>query len=357
MKNRIVSSIIIMSLGISFAGASLREIENRAEVKETVVTFSPKIQLILPNGAFDLTLKQGYYNTLVEFRTKYDYLDNYILADLDMSYLFERTSVGLDLSDKVDFEELFAQRTTLQRVRRVTPYVGYNFTKKVKLTFYNRFGNTYTVLLDSNTVLENGKDITPGVNLMYSSLDESGELPKGIEASIDVGKSFSIFGGEFDYTLAEFNMTDYTYIYDSHHVQTRVRLGCPVSLIRKPVTEIYGLGGFDMLRGYKIKEFEGDSVEYVGFKYRFPVIINKNFARTDIDIFSFDLQYEAGKTGTRDIFGTLDEMHSSAGIGMSFDLTFFKALKAKLNASVNKAADARGPEFYFSIFAVSYIMR
>ncbi|MFH1368640.1 MAG: BamA/TamA family outer membrane protein [Elusimicrobiota bacterium] len=349
--------LMITAVCVGVLRASIKDIEHKAEVKETIVSFSPKIELILPNGAMDLKLKQKYVNTLIEFQTKYDYLDNYIFSDLDMSYLFDRTSFGLDLSDKVDFEELFAQRTTLQRIRRVTPYVGYNLTDKVKLTFYNRFGNSYTVLLDSNTVLESGKDVKPGVNLMYSSIDESGELTKGIKASIDVGKSFAIFGGEFDYTQAEATLHDFTYLSDKHHIETNVKIGYPLSLLKKPVTEIYGLGGFDMLRGYKIKEFEGDSMEYLGLKYRFPLILKRDFMNLSLDVFSVDLQYEIGKTGTKEIFDTFRDMKSSFGFGAGFDLTFFETVKTKLNASVNQAMESRSPEFYFSIYAVSYLMK
>lgn len=337
--------------------ASMKEIEQNMQVKTTIMSLNPELNIILPNGAMDLSIKQLYYKTLVEYETKYDYLDNYILSELDISYLFTKFSFGLNLYDKVDFEELFANHTTLQRTRRVTPYAGYNITENVKVTLYNKFGNSYTVLLDSNAVVENAKDITPGVELMYSSLDETGALPKGLKTSIDLGKSFSVFGGQYDYTKAEFNLLDYSYPSVESFFETSIKIGYPVSIIKKPIAEIYNLGGYEMLRGYKYKEFKGDYLGYLGFKYRVPLIMKRDFMNMALNIFSLDFQYEMGKVGGKDIFDSTDGLKSSAGIGTGFDLIFFKVINTKFSASFNQALDSHNPEFYFSIHALTYIMK
>jgi len=326
-----------------------------AKIEETTISLSPAVEFMLPNGSIDVLLRHTLGRSVVDFSSKYDFIENYMYADLNFSYQFTRYYFGLDLSDNINFEEMLFGQNSLQRSRHMMPYVGYRLSKPTSIEFSTKFGSNYAVSIDNVNTLDSGKDVTPMIGIHYSTLEETTPAPKGTKISLDVSKSLSMFGGDYDYTQADFKMEDILYPYDGHYVRSKLRMGYPLAIQRKPLTEIYFLGGYELMRGYKYREFLGDSILYLQLDYNIPLPAVKSLFNGVFDVISWDMMWETGKTSTRESIATLEGFRSSFGAGTSCYLTLFKTVRTKFTMSVNQAVDMRNPVVYFSVSTLSYI--
>ena len=331
------------------------ETTTEIKIKETTLSLSPKLQFALPNGVVDVSLRHSLYDTTVDYRSRYDFIDNFSSSELDMIYRFSALSFGVALFDKVDFEEILVSNNSLQRNRYIMPHFGYTIFKNTELRTSTRFQNTYTASLENQLVLDSGKNITQSLGAHYSDFEGENELAVGDMISVEVSKSFGQLGSNYDYTQADAELLDISRPFDGHYIETRLKIGYPLATLKKPLTEIYSLGGYDMLRGYGYKEFLGDGMVYAQLKYRKPFVLKKEALNASLDVVSWETNFEAGKIGGNDIFNSVSGIKASAGAGFGCVLTLFKAVSVTFSVSLNQPLEFRAPHPYFTFTAVSYI--
>src|SRR3989339_264559 len=348
MRKRLFYCMILIAAAMPLAAETKTEVK----IKETTLSLSPKLQLALPNGVVDVSLRHSLYDTTVDYRSRYDFIDNFSSSELDMTYRFSALSFGLAFFDKVDFEEIFANNNSLQRNRYIMPHFGYKVCSNTELRTATRFQNTYTASIDNMLVLDNGKNITQSVGVHYSNFQGENEFAIGDMISVEVSKSFDQFGGNYDYTQADAELLDISRPFDDHYIETRLKVGYPLATLRKPLTEIYAMGGYDMLRGYAYKEFRGESMAYGQLKYRKPFVLKKEALNVSLDIISWEMNFEVGKIGDKDIFNSISGIKASAGAGFGCVLTIFKAVSVTFSMSLNQPLELRAPHPYFTFTAV-----
>lgn len=358
MRTYVAFTAVLLLLAVQSLFASERPPDissGTITIKETLLTLSPRFEIAMPNGVIDVSLRNRLANTMVDYRSKYDTIDNYTFSELDFLYHFPVYSFGINLYDKVDFEEFLSNQINLQRDRYIMPYFGYNVTTNTQLITSTKFENTYTASMDNQVVLDSGRNVTQSLGAFYSTIDEGQLAPEGRKASLNISKSFGELGSSYDYTMADANLLDVLRPYDGHYMEVRLKLGYPIATAHKPLTELYSLGGYDILRGYNYKEFRGDSIIYSRVSYRIPTVVKKEALNVSLDILSWEFMGEVGKIGSKDIFNNTEDIKASAGIGFGCELTFFKVVNTKFSLSINQPFETRLPRLYFSITAVSYV--
>lgn len=355
MKNTPVFSLLfaVFVCGLSFA-ASNKSVQEMT-IGEANISLNPKLAFSLPNGVVDIFIREAVEKASVDFKYKYDFLDNSIYNNLNFMYGLSRIYVGTELADKTDFEEFLQSSVYIQRDRYLMPYVMFGIADEWKVKTGTKIGNTYTISLDTNVALDQGRNVAQIVSLQYEYEDKKSAIDRKQKMSFDITRAFQYLGGEYDYTQLDFSWDETSRPVERHYVETNIKLGYPLNCIKKPLTEYYWLGGYEMLKGYTYKQFRGDALAYAQFKYRIPIIQKRDMPKIHLDIFSFDAILEAGKVGSKEIFNSISELKTSAGIGLGCELTLFKKIKMKFNVSVNQPAEQFAPKLYFNISAISYI--
>jgi len=131
-----------------------------------------------------------------------------------------------------------------------------------------------------------------------------------------------------------------------------------VSLIIKPLTSQYRIGGYEFLKGYSYKEFYGgDALIYNNLIYHIPLIKNveKKFIGTEIKIVTWNVFVESAKIGDRTIFDTTQDIKSSMGIGLDTSVTILKTLEMKAGIAIAQALESGySPMGYFVLSAIYY---
>jgi hypothetical protein len=313
-----------------------------------------QFQFYVPNGTIDVLFKENILNSDIDFKTAYDYIDDYIHTDLDISYPLKHFILGINMNDKVDFNQLFNDESTLQRSRHLKPYFGYKLTDKTSVVTSTRFQDTYTVSITSQAVLDSGKNIVQSLGIHFDNLSKGESLSSGDMLHMDFSKSFSQLGSQYDYTLAELSFMDITRPFLNHYLETEVFMGYPVSVIKEPITELYYLGGPDRMKGYSYNEFSGDATIYSGIKYHIPFTVKEHFLKTQINFLSVDFLAELGKTGTSRIYEVFDDYKADVGLGFSFDITILNRIQAKISSSIDQAIYSKEIRYYLMFSAITY---
>jgi outer membrane protein assembly factor BamA len=340
---------------IFFCAGSLHSALPDINIEEKTIEITPKLQITLPNVAIDIFLNERISRTLIDFGLKYDFLDNHIDGMLDLRYHYPVLFLGIKFQDNIDFEEVFAEQNCIQRSRYILLYSGWKISNYAEFKTSIKSENTFTVIVDSSVEFDKGRNFPGILTLLYDTLEETDILPKGTKISLDLTGSLGILGGDYEYSQVEFNLIKYLYPAGSNYFKTNLKIGYPVSTVKKPWSALYYLGGYELLRGYNHKELRGDSLIYMQVSYHIPLVTQLGEGDTSLEIITGDFICEFGKTGEKDIFDNSDDFKTSIGIGFSCTLTFLKNINTKFNVFLGQALESRSPAVYFTLKAFNYI--
>jgi len=353
IKYKILLVFFLVFFPAKYSYSVLPEIK----IEEKKFAFIPQMQLSLPNAVVDIFMRSKVVNTEMNFSSKYDFLDNYIDAILGFRHHIYKFFIGIEFADKIDFEQIFSDQTYLLRSRYINTYIGYNVIKNTELKTSVRVENTSSASIDTFLVHDRGKNVTGNIGILYNTLTETPTLPEGEKITLDFTRSYNQLGSEYDYTQTEFEFTDFSYPFGNNYLKSKIKVGYPVVTIKKPLTSIYFAGGYDILRGYKYKEFYGNTIAYIELSHHIPLVLKKRFSltSTSLEIVTGDISVEMCKIGEKEIFDNSNNIKTSFGIGSSCSLHLFKNINLRFNLSVNQAIDLRTPVFYFTLNTFSYI--
>jgi outer membrane translocation and assembly module TamA len=244
----------------------------------------------------------------------------------------------------------------LQRTRYLSPFLGYDITQNDEIRTTIKFENTSSVSTDANTVYERGRNVTGTIGLIHNTLKENESLPAGTKLSIDFTRSYDSLGSEFDYTQTELDLTGYSYPFNYNYFKTRIKIGYPVATIKKPLTSLYYVGGYDILRGYGYKEFYGNCMAYIELAYHSPFVLKKSYSTSSLELVTGDIFIESVKIGEKEKFDNTNETKTSFGIGSSCSIQLFKSVNLRFTLSLNQAIEQnRAPVTYLTFNTFSYI--
>lgn len=326
------------------------------KVKETVVNVTPDMRFYLPNGSLDLSLKQKFQKTEIDFASKYDFVDNFMGFNLDFLYDISPFSLGINLADKVDFKEVLSNSQYLQRSQSITPNLQYSLSKTSKIRTGLRFETTYTDSLNSQTRLDYGRNIVGEIGVFSDSLEETRIFPRGGTGSVNLMHSFKNFGSDYDYTQAELNFKQIIYIVDKQYLEYQLQLGYPLDSFSKPLTSIYYAGGFRILRGYDFKEFSSNAIIYNTVVYNIPIakIENEKLFGVPFSMFTWNVAVESAKIGDKSIYDSFNDSKFSISTGISYKIVLLSRFPIRFEFSTAKAFCDRPPLFYFTLSTIYY---
>jgi hypothetical protein len=349
--------VLAALLGTAALPPTARAALSDVELQTTTLDLSPRVQLILPNGAVDTSLDETISSTTLRFSTRYDFFDNYFDILFDIKHDFPRFFLGTALGDKVDFEAIYSQSSYFQHVRQIRPYIGKNLTPRLSVATSMAFENTVTASIDRLVTLDQGRNVVNGVGLAYRGLDQSSGTPKGMDVSLDLYGSFLAMGSDYDYIQGEVTAETLLEGFADHSVGALFKTGYPLYTARKPLTSVYFIGGYDMMRGYSYKEFFGESLLYLQLSYNIPLVKAIEISRFNMDlrIVTLDILAEFGKVGGKEDIYLPGNVKSSASLGAGCDLTVYRTVRMKFNAYLGQAVDLRPPVAYFFVTAYTYL--
>lgn len=336
--------------GIAFS--NLTEIR----LEEKKFAFVPQMQLLLPNAVIDIFMEGKIINSKIKFASKYDFIDNYIDTNLGFQYNFSSVFAGIGLSDKIDFEQVYSNQSYLQRSKYYETILGYIFSKHIEIKTSIKYENTSSASIDTLLIHDRGRNVTGNIELSHNSLDENPTLPTGQKYAINFTRSYDVFGSEYDYTQSEIEAVNFSYPFGNNYFKTKIKIGYPVAIIKKPLTSVYFAGGYDIMRGYSLKQFYGNSLIYVQLNHHIPFMLKKAFSDNALEIITGDITFETCKIGEKEIFDTAENIKSSFGIGSTCYLKLFKNVNLRFNLSINQAVDSTNPIYYFTFNTFSYII-
>jgi len=327
------------------------------KVKETVVNVSPKMRFYLPSGSVDLSLRQEFEKMMMDFSSRYDFVDNSMGFNLEFLYNTALpVSFGVDLNDRVDFNALFANSQYLQRSQSMTPYVQYALGKYARVRSGLKFENTFTDSLSNQLRLDQGRNIVGEIGISRNTLQEVAAYPLGGNESLTLAHSFKNLGSDYSYTQAELNARRFFYFWSRHSVEYQLQAGFPIETENRPLSSVYYAGGYRLLRGYDYKEFRGDALISNSFMYHVPIVEcpPEKVLGIPFSIVTLNFFVDSAKIGGRDIYDSFQGFKFSAGMGIGYRVVLLDRFPLQLELSTAKAFDSRSPQFYFTLSTIYY---
>ncbi|MCX7940967.1 MAG: outer membrane protein assembly factor [Endomicrobia bacterium] len=329
----------------------------QAKITENIIYVKPDMQIYLPNGAIDLKFKETYRNSVISFASKYDFVDSFMGFDLDLGYGF-KPLLGVNLHDKVDFSEIFAKQETMYRSQSITPYAKLQLSQTSQLNFFLGFENTLITSAETSVKVEHGKNIMNKIIFINNTIKENNisDSKKGRNITLQIRHSVKPLGSDYDYANAEIYLMGYLPLVKNQVLEYKLNIGYPLYSTRKPLSELYYLGGYKLLKGYKYKEFSSEAMGYSEIKYNIPLtkVTNLNFLGITLAIITWNVFFETANIGDSKIFHTIPNMKSSIGTGIDCNLTIFKILPIKINFTVAQAFERRLPQLHCTIATTYY---
>lgn len=191
--------------------------------------------------------------------------------------IFGRINVGIEAYDRAPFYPVFyTVNDSLRRFERrqgFTGYVGYDWGESfgVQLQFRTDrvdYDNAPLSFLDgAGKAANRGQVDTVGLQGIWDTRERRSFPSSGSYASLLIESS--IGSSRFKFTRYTGDVRHYLPLKSNRTAVFRVRAGGASGTL--PLSEQFWIGGFDMLRGYELDEFNGDRMLLVGAEYRFPV--------------------------------------------------------------------------------------
>lgn len=330
----------------------------QAKITENIIYIKPDMQIYIPNGAVDLKFKETYRNSIFTFTTKYDFVDSFMGFHLDIGYGI-KPSVGLELYDKVDFSEFFAKQETVYRVKTAAPYIRVKLSKISELNFYLGFEDTLITSVETYTKMEHGNNVIGKLNFNLNTAKENNTSIPPKNFTIQLRYSVKPLGSDYDYANLELAFNNHFKIFKDQFLENNLQAGYPLYSVKKPLSEIYYLGGYKILKGYNYKEFASEAMLYNQFKYNIPLIrtAELHFLGITFAIVTWNVLFEIAKVGDKKIFDNFENIKSSIGTGIDFDITILKILPIKVNLTIAQAFEHRSPQLHCTISTTYYTWR
>ncbi len=367
MKRYSFFILFIFIISFSFCQDLVQKIEEvskklpQAKITENVIYIKPDIQFYLPNGSIDVIFKESYNKRyLINFYSKYDFVDNFMGFNLDFGYEIIPL-LGVNLYDKVDFSEFFANQETIFRAQAIAPYTKIKFSKTSSLNLWLGFERTTITSIEKLVKLEQGKNVLGKIYFVYDNLKhtngiENENFNKEKYILLQLRNSIKSFGSDYDYANIEL-----TFIYNFKILKEQVleysfKTGYPIFSNQKPLSEIYYLGGYQNLKGYRYKEFSAEAIFYNQLKYKIPIAktAELNLLGITFSILTWDTFLEIAKFGNKDILNNNENFKHCVGSGLDYTFTIFKILPVKINLTLAQAFENIPPQIHITISTTYY---
>lgn len=358
---------LIFIINFSFCQDLSQKIEEigknlpQVKVTENVIYIKPDIQFYIPNGAIDITFKENYKRTLVNFYSKYDFVDNFMGFNLDFGY-DTVPLLGINLYDKVDFSEFFANQETIYRVQTIAPYTKIKFSDNSSINLWLGYERTLMTSQETLIKLEQGNNILGKIYFLYNNIkDQNGNgnniLHKsGTNFLIQLRTSIKSFGSDYDYANIEVDLIQYLKLLKEQIFEYSFKIGYPIYSNQKPLSEIYYLGGYQILKGYRYKEFFSEAMIYNQLKYNIPIAKTKelNFLGITFSILTWYTFLEIAKIGDKNIFNNNENFKSCFGSGLDYNFTIFKILPIRISLTLAQSFENISPQLHATISTTYY---
>ncbi len=328
----------------------------QVKVTENLLYIKPELQIFLPNGALELRFKETYKKSSLEFFSKYDFVDNFMGFNLNLAYN-TKPLLGVSLLDNADFSEIFLSQETINRIQNIGIFSKLNLNKFSFFKISLEYEHNLTTSIETTLKLEQGNNIFGKFLFSNETIKEENGNKTGRNFNVFIKKSIKYFGSDYDYANLDIFLLQYFEILNKQNLEYTFKLGYPLYSNNKPLSEIYYLGGYKMLKGYKFKEFQADSIIYNQFKYNIPIAKSTQLSFIGINFYvlNWNLFLELAKFGTSEnIFTTKENIKSSFGSGIEYNFTIFKILPININISLAQSLEYNYPRIYFTIATTYY---
>lgn len=188
-----------------------------------------------------------------------------------------RIHLGIEAYDRAPFYPVFyTVNESLRRFERrqgFTGYIGYDWGESfgVQLQFRTDrvdYDSAPLSFLDgAGKAANRGQIDTVGLHGIWDTRERRSFPSTGSYASLFVESS--VGSSRFKFTRYTGDVRHYLPLKNNRTTVFRVRAGGASGTL--PLSERFWIGGFDMLRGYELDEFNGDRMLLFGAEYRFPV--------------------------------------------------------------------------------------
>jgi hypothetical protein len=241
-------------------------------------------------------------------------------------------------------------------VRSTTPYFGYNLFKFTDIRAAVSVQDTTTAAVDKSVDIDKGRNIIESMGITFNNADPLNRTPNGSILSATLYGSFQDLASDYDYTKEEAEAKTTLGPLQGIYLEPDLKVYVPLTTKRRPISEVYTAGGYDIMRGYGYGEFFGDSLEYAKLDFHIPFFrsIKKHQLRADIEILTLDVTAESAQIGMGIDMTSLQNVRSSVSIGVAADIILFDHINLKFNTFAGKALEPRYPVLYFLLTAYTY---
>ena len=348
-----------VSTGSAVATRKPSAVDEMRDVKitEARMVQMPHFGFILPNSEVDLSVHQQISSTTFDIASRYDMINTFFHIGFDLRYNFSRYFAGAALDDTIYFELNLGPETYFQRTHNVTPYFGYKLGRFTEVKIASSIGNTITASVDQHVQYDKGNVIVESIGIKYDTADPLNHVPNGTMLSCTLFGSYRGFESDYEYTKGEIDMKNTYMPLKWDYLESYFKFYFPMTTDFRPISDVYMVGGYEILRGYGYNEFYGDTLMYGKLNYHIPIVRNvkKHALRAALQVLTMDFTAETAQIGNAREFGNGYNMKSSVSAGIGCDLVMFDHINFKFNTFSGKAIESnRTPVLYFILTAYTY---
>ncbi|OGS11022.1 MAG: hypothetical protein A2251_00520 [Elusimicrobia bacterium RIFOXYA2_FULL_47_53] len=326
------------------------------KVSQAQMVQMPQFTFILPNSSIELSLHQQVSSSTFDIFSKYDILESFFNIGFDLRYNFDPFFAGTHFGDRINFEQNYGGKTYFQRVRNINPYYGYKLGGYTRIKVSAGLENTLTASVDKSVELDRGTNIIESVGIRYDTKDPLDPIPNGTLLAATFFSSFPNLVSLYDYTKCEVEIKNTYMPFLISYLETEFKFNFPLTTDKRPISDVYFAGGYELLRGYAYDEFYGDTLMYGKWNYHIPVVkkLKSSKIRGLLEIMTIDLTAEAAQIGNYRDFGNEYSIRASGSCGLGCDVVLFDHYNIKFDIFAGKAFEPRLPVMYFILTAYTY---
>jgi len=317
----------------------------------------PNFRFVLPNSEIELSVHQQISSTTFDITSRYDMINTFFHIGFDLRYNFSKYFTGAALDDTIFFELNLGPSTYFQRTHNIVPYFGYKLGRFTEVKTAVAIGNTITASVDQNVKYDKGNVLVESVGIKYDTADPLNQVPNGSMLACTLYGSYRGTGSDYEYTKGEIDIKSTYMPLKWDYLESSFKFYFPMTTDFRPISDVYLVGGYEILRGYGYNEFYGDTLMYGKLNYHIPIVRNlkKHELRAKLQILTIDFTAETAEIDNAHNFGRYYSMKSSVSAGIGCDLVMFDHINLKFDTFAGKAIEAnRTPVFYFILTAYTY---
>ncbi len=354
----IIFAVCAVCTLITFAKADPASDMPNIKITDARMVQVPDFSFILPNSEIQLSVHQQISSTTFDVASRYDMLNTFFHIGFDLRYNFAPFFAGGALDDTIYFELNLGPKTYFERVHNIIPYFGYKLGRFTELKVASSFGNTLTASVDNTVDYDKGNVLLESVGIKYDTSNVLNPVPNGSMLSATLYGSYCGLGSDYEYTKGEIEAKN-TYMPRTwDYLESDFKYYFPMTTDLRPISDVYLVGGYDILRGYNYREFYGDTLVYGRLNYHIPIVRNvkEKALRAKFRIMTIDLTGETAQIGNARDLGNVYNLKSSVSAGLGCDVVLFEHVNIKFSTFSAKALEAnRTPVFYFILTAYTYL--